>query len=99
MRHCAAVTAPVAAVVLGCAGVLRVAVASADDGTMTYAQMEKILKDQGVTLIQTTSIGDGLPKSQCIVLKQLTSTNGHVTLSLDCTKPAKGSGSQTAGSP
>ena len=32
------------------------------------------------------SIGDQLPQSECLVVKQLTSANGHVMLSLDCNK-------------
>ena len=56
--------------------------------------MEKILKSQGATVIQTTSIGDQVPKSQCLVIKQLTSANGHVMLSLDCRAQPKSTGSQ-----
>lgn len=60
--------------------------AAADDTGQTYAQAQKSLKDQGYTVIQSTSIGDQLPQSECRVVKQLTSANGHVMLSLDCNK-------------
>ena len=79
---------------LGWAAFLCPGVATADDGSVTYTQMEKILKSQGATVIQTTSIGDQVPKSQCLVIKQLTSANGPVMLSLDCRAQPKSTGSQ-----
>jgi hypothetical protein len=72
--------------------------AAAADGTgQTYAQLEAILRSQGYTVIQTTSIGAQLAKNDCIVLKQLNSANGHIMLSLDCTgAPANGSANGNA---
>jgi len=60
--------------------------AAADDTGQTYAQAQQALKKQGYTVIQSTSIGDQLPQSECLVVKQLTSANGHVMLSLNCDK-------------
>lgn len=60
--------------------------AAADDTGQTYADAQQALKDQGYDVIQSTSIGDQLPQSQCLVVKQLTSANGHVMLSLNCNK-------------
>lgn len=68
--------------------------AAADGTGQTYAQLEAILRSQGYTVIQTTSIGAQLAKNDCIVLKQLNSANGHIMLSLDCTgASANGNGS------
>lgn len=65
--------------------------AAADDTGQTYAEAQEALKDQGYDVIQSTSIGDQLPQSECLVVKQLTSANGHVMLSLNCNKePAAG---------
>ncbi len=61
--------------------------AGADDTGQTYAEAQKALKAQGYTVVQSTSIGDQVPQSDCRVVKQLTTANGHVMLSLDCNKP------------
>jgi hypothetical protein len=67
--------------------------AAADDTGQTYAQAQAALNGQGYTVIQSTSIGDQLPQSECLVVKQLTSANGHVMLSLNCNKkPASAGG-------
>lgn len=68
--------------------------AAADDTGQTYAQAQAALKDQGYAVIQSTSIGDQLPQSECRVVKQLTSANGHVMLSLDCNKKSATAGSR-----
>jgi len=67
--------------------------AGADNTGQTYAQVEKALKAQGYTVIQATSIGDQVPQAQCTVVKQLTTANNHVMLSLDCNKTPQGAGS------
>jgi len=65
---------------------LTAGAAGADDTGQTYAQVQKALKAQGYTVVQSTSIGDQVPQSECLVVKQLTTANGHVMLSLDCNK-------------
>jgi len=65
---------------------LTAGTAGADDTGQTYAQVQKELKAQGYTVVQSTSIGDQVPQSECLVVKQLTTANGHVMLSLDCNK-------------
>ena len=79
-----------AALALGGAGI-----ASAEEEFVgqTYAEAQEALKDQGYDVIQSTSIGDQLPQSQCLVVKQLTTANGHVMLSLNCNKKAASAGS------
>ena len=84
-----------AALCVVAAGWLQPVHATADPGSgdgTTYAQVEKALKAQGYTAIQTTSIGDQVPKSQCTVTQQLISSNGHVMLSLDCRGTPKATG-------
>mgnify|MGYP002345953900 FL=1 len=66
--------------------------AAADDTGQTYAEAQQALKDQGYDVIQSTSIGDQLPQSECLVVKQLTTANGHVMLSLNCNKRAATAG-------
>ncbi len=68
-------------------GLLTAGTAGADDTGQTYAEVQKALKAEGYTVVQSTSIGDQVPQSDCLVVKQLTSANGHVMLSLDCNKP------------
>ena len=65
---------------------LTAGTAGADDTGQTYAEVQKALKAQGFTVVESTSIGDQVPQSKCLVVKQLTSANGHVMLSLNCNK-------------
>lgn len=86
-----------APVLLGPVLVVTAPTAAADSTGQTYAQLEAILRSQGYTVIQTTSIGAQLAKDDCIVLKQLNSANGRIMLSLDCTgAPANGSANGNA---
>ena len=86
---------PLAAVVVtGALALLGAGPAVADDTGQTYAQAQEALKDQGYKVIQSTSIGDQLPQSECLVVKQLTTANGHVMLSLNCNKKPAAAGNR-----
>ena len=76
----------------GALALLTAGQAAADDTGQTYAEAQQALKDQGYDVIQSTSIGDQLPQGECLVVKQLTTANGHVMLSLNCNKRAATAG-------
>jgi beta-lactam-binding protein with PASTA domain len=57
----------------------------------TFSEAQAALREAGYTAVASTSVGDQLPQSDCIVVRLQSSSDSRVLLSLRCYQPADSS--------